>query len=67
VHEAEMLPEMVFAIEGSCFKTFLFAGGVVVRFEMLSGGVQRIAVHAFALARGWACYYIPKRSTDPLL
>jgi hypothetical protein len=47
-----MLPEMVFAIEGSCFKTFLFAGGVVVRFEMLSGGVQRIAVHAFALARG---------------
>ena len=26
VHEAEMLPEMVFAIEGSCFKTFLFAG-----------------------------------------
>jgi len=52
VHEAEMLPEMVFAIERSRFKTFLFAGGVVVCFEMLSGGIQSIAVNAFALARG---------------
>ena len=52
IYVPEMLPEMVLAIEGSCFKTFLFAGGVVVCFEMLSGGVQSMAVNTFALAGG---------------
>ena len=60
-----MLPEMIFAVEGSRFWTFLVTGGMIVRSQMLWTGIEFIAVYALGLASYLICDNLTKRCAKP--
>jgi hypothetical protein len=64
--KTEMLPEMVFPVECAVCDAFLFACTVVVRFEMLFCGVDRVTKDTLLLARRRYCDYFAQWSTYPL-
>jgi hypothetical protein len=50
LHQSQVLPEMVFPIEGSAVEAFLLAGLVIVRSQMLLARLQSITIDTLALS-----------------
>lgn len=67
-----MLPQMIFAIESTCFHALLFACAVIVCLQMGITGIGLVAKDALALSRRrtydnvseWSAYPLLKREME---
>lgn len=66
MHQPQMLPQVVFAVECSRLRTFLITRAMVVCSQMLLCGIELITVDAFRLAGNFIGDHFTNRCTKPL-
>ena len=55
VHQPEMLAQVVFAVKRTSIKAFVLTLAIVVRFDVIFGRIQCVAVYASLLTRAGIC------------
>lgn len=67
MHQPQVLSKMVFPVKGSRFGSLFVTSSVVVSRQMLTAGIQLVAVDAFGLSSSLVSDNLSQRCAQPLL